>query len=78
MAVYFLVGAALSLVALLVGGELTTDQAVAAGALLPFLVAGTLLGALARRSIPAHVVRPAVLLVSSASALVLLVRSLTG
>ena len=78
MAVYFLVGAGLSLVALLVSGDLTGDQALAAGELLPFLAVGAALGALARRSLPARVVRPAVLLVSSASALVLLVRSIVG
>jgi uncharacterized membrane protein YfcA len=78
MAVYFLVGASLSLLALLVSGDLTVDQAVAAAELLPFLALGALLGAVARRSIPAHVVRPAVLMVSSASAVVLLVRSLLG
>jgi uncharacterized membrane protein YfcA len=78
MAVYFLVGASFSLVALLVSGDLTRDQGVASLELLPFLAMGAVLGALARRSIPGHVVRPAVLLVSSASALVLLVRSLMG
>lgn len=78
MAVYFLVGASLSLVALLAAGDLTSDQVVASLELLPFLAAGTGLGALARRSVPAHVVRPAVLLVCAASALVLLVRSLLG
>jgi hypothetical protein len=78
MAVYFLVGAGLSLVALAITGDLTRDQVVASLELLPFLALGALLGAWARRSIPAHVVRPAVLLVSSASALVLLVRSLLG
>jgi uncharacterized protein len=78
MAVYFLIGATLSLVALLVSGDLDRDQAVAAAELLPFLAGGVVLGTVARRSIPAHVVRPAVLLVSSASALVLLVRSLLG
>jgi uncharacterized membrane protein YfcA len=78
MAVYFLIGAALSLVALLVSSDLTSDQAVAAAELLPFLAVGALLGALARRSIPSQVIRPAVLLVSSASALVLLVRSVLG
>ncbi len=78
MAVYFLVGALLSLVALLVSGDLDRDQAVAAVELLPFLAVGAVLGVVARRSIPAHVVRPAVLLVSSASALVLLGRSLVG
>jgi uncharacterized membrane protein YfcA len=78
MAVYFLVGATLSLVALLVSGDLDSEQAVAAAELLPFLAMGAVLGAVARRSIPAHVVRPAVLIVSSASALVLLVRSMVG
>ena len=78
MAVYFLVGAGISLVALLVSGDLTHDQLLAALALLPFLALGALVGAVARRRIPARVVRPAVLLVSSASALVLLVRSLAG
>ena len=78
MAVYFLIGAALSLVALFVSGDLDGDQVVAAAELLPFLAVGAVLGAFARRSLPAHVVRPAVLLVSSGSALVLLVRSLMG
>ncbi len=78
MAVYFLVGAGISLVALLLSGDLTREQGVASLELLPFLAVGALLGALARRSVPAHVVRPAVLVVSSASALVLLVRSLVG
>jgi hypothetical protein len=78
MAVYFLVGAALSLVALTVSGDLTGDQVVAALALLPFLAVGALVGTWARRSLPAHVVRPAVLVVSSASAVVLLVRSIVG
>lgn len=78
MAVYFLIGAAFSLAALLVTGDLTDEQAVASLELLPWLVAGTALGAVARRRVPAHVVRPAVLLVSAASALVLLVRSVLG
>jgi uncharacterized protein len=78
MAVYFLIGASLSLVALLISGDLTVGQGVAAVELLPFLALGALLGTKARRSLPAHVVRPAVLLVSSVSALVLLLRSLLG
>ncbi len=78
MAVYFLVGAGLSLVALAITGDLTRDQVVASLELLPFLALGALLGAWARRSIPAHVVRPSVLIVSSVSAVVLLVRSLLG
>jgi uncharacterized membrane protein YfcA len=78
MAVYFLVGAALSLVGLLLTRNLTSEQGLAAIELLPFLALGAVLGTQARRSLPAHVVRPAVLLVSSVSALVLLVRSLVG
>jgi uncharacterized membrane protein YfcA len=78
MAVYFLAGAALSLVALLLSGNLTRAQGLAAIALLPFLAFGALLGVLARRSLPAHVVRPAVLVICSASALVLLMRSVLG
>ena len=78
MAVYFLVGACLSLVALAISGDLTRDQVLAAAELLPFLALGAVLGALARRTFPPHVVRPAVLLVSSASALVLLAKSLLG
>jgi uncharacterized protein len=78
MAVYFLVGAGISLVALLASGDLTRDQGVASLELLPFLAVGAVLGALARRSIPAQVVRPAVLLVSSGSAVVLLAKSLLG
>lgn len=78
MAVYFLIGAALSLVALTITGDLTREQVVAALELLPFLALGALVGTWARRSIPAHVVRPSVLIVSSASAVVLLVRSIVG
>jgi uncharacterized membrane protein YfcA len=78
MAVYFLVGAGISLVALLLSGDLTREQGAASLELLPFLALGAVLGAVARRSVPAHVVRPAVLVVSSGSALVLLVRSLLG
>jgi uncharacterized membrane protein YfcA len=78
MAVYFLVGASLSLVALLLTDDLTGEQGLAALELLPFLALGAPLGTVARRSLPGHVVRPAVLVVSSVSALVLLVRSLLG
>ena len=78
MAVYFLIGAALSLVGLLVTGDLTRDQLVATGELLPAVVAGVVAGAVARRHLPAALVRPAVLWGSAVSALVLLVRSLLG
>ena len=78
MAVYFLIGAALSLVGLMIAGDLTGAQVRAAVELFPALLLGVLAGSLSRRHLPAGVVRPAVLVVSAASALVLLVRSLMG
>jgi uncharacterized membrane protein YfcA len=78
MAVYFLVGAALSLTALLLTGDLTGQQVVVCLELLPLLAVGAVLGAVVRRTIPTHRTRLAVLGISAASALVLLVRSLAG
>jgi uncharacterized membrane protein YfcA len=78
MAVYFVVGAALSLVGLLIAGDLTWAQARAAAELLPALLIGVVVGALSRRHLPAHRVRTAVLAVSALSATVLVVRSLLG
>lgn len=76
LAVYFVVGAALSLAGLLASGDLTGHQVAVAGLLLPAVVLGALAGAPLRRVLPAHAVRLAVLGVSAASALVLVVRSL--
>lgn len=76
MAVYFLIGAAISLVGLTISGDLELHQVAVAGALLPAVGLGALLGIPLRRKLPAHVVRPAVLAVSAGSALVLVVRSL--
>jgi uncharacterized membrane protein YfcA len=78
MAVYFVVGAALSLTGLLVAHDLTSAQLRAALELLPAMLLGALAGALSRRYLPASRVRAAVLLVSALSALVLLVRSVVG
>ena len=78
MAVYFLIGAALSLVGLVVAGDLTGAQLRAALELFPALLLGVSVGGLSRRHLPTRLVRPAVLVVSAASALVLLVRSLIG
>ena len=78
MAVYFVVGAALSLVGLQIAGDLTWAQAQAAAELLPALLIGVVVGALSRRHLPAHRVRTAVLAVSALSAVVLVVRSLVG
>ena len=78
MAVYFLVGAGLSLVGLSVVGDLTLAQLRVAAELFPALLAGVAVGALSRRHLPARHVRPALLVVSAVSALVLVVRSLVG
>lgn len=76
MAVYFLIGAAISLVGLALSGDLERHQIAVSGLLLPALVLGVLLGLPLRRMLPVHRVRGTVLLVSGASALVLVVRSL--
>ena len=76
MAVYFLVGAAISIVGLTISGDLERHQVAVAALLLPAVGVGALLGIPLRRVLPAHVVRPAVLAVSALSALVLVVRSL--
>jgi uncharacterized membrane protein YfcA len=76
MAVYFLIGAAISIVGLTISGDLERHQVAVAAFLLPAVGAGALLGIPLRRVLPAHVVRPAVLVVSAGSALVLIVRSL--
>ena len=78
MAVYFLIGAALSLGGLVIAGDLTGAQLRAALELSPALLVGVVVGALSRRHLPVGFVKPAVLVVSATSALVLLVRSLMG
>jgi uncharacterized membrane protein YfcA len=76
MAVYFLIGAAISLVGLGLSGDLEAHQLAVATVLLPAVGLGVLVGAPLRRLLPAHRVRPAVLAVSAVSALVLVARSL--
>lgn len=78
MAVYFVVGAGISLTGLSLSGDLTWHQVRIAGLLVPALLAGVACGIPLRRRLPTAVVRPAVLLVSAASAVVLVVRSLLG
>ena len=78
MAVYFLIGALLSLGGLALAGELTRAQMVTAGALLPVLLAGALISGPLKRHLRPETVRPAVLVVCAASAVVLLVRSIVG
>ena len=76
MAVYFLVGAAISLAGLAISGDLTRHQVAVGGLLLPAVAVGAAVGVPLRRRLPTRVVRPAVLVVCAASALVLVVRSL--
>jgi hypothetical protein len=76
LAVYFLLGASLSLVFLGIAGQLDKTSFVLAAAYLPCLVVGFALSRPLRRVLPARYVRPLVLAVCAASALVLLVRSI--
>jgi uncharacterized membrane protein YfcA len=76
LAVFFALGALLSLVVLGVGGQLSRDGVLLALVLVPALVVGTLAGAPLRRVLPGPATRWAVLGICAASALVLLVRSL--
>ena len=76
LAVYFMVGAALSLAGLALAGQLEPHRALLAACLTPVLPFGAALGRVLRTRLPEHHVRGAVLLVCAASAVVLLVRSL--
>jgi uncharacterized protein len=76
LGVYFVVGAALSLVGLAVGGGLEGSTFVLAMAFAPFLLVGLAITRVLRGLVPHERVRVAVLVVCAASALVLLVRSL--
>lgn len=78
MAVYFLVGAVMSIIGLALAGAITREQVVLAAVMLPALLVGFVLSGPLRRRLDPDVVRPAVLLVSGVSAVVLIVRSLTG
>ena len=76
LAVYFMVGAALSLAGLALAGQLDLRRALLAACLAPVLPFGAALGHALRRRLPEHRVRGAVLLVCAASAVVLLAKSL--
>lgn len=75
LAVYFTTGSAISLLGLGLGGQLSLSHFWVSLAVLPMLFVGTLAGSRLRQRIPLARVRPAVLAVCAASALVLLVRS---
>ena len=76
LGVYFVVGAALSLVGLAVAGGLEGSTFVLAMAFAPFLLVGFAITRVLRGLVPRERVRVAVLVVCAASALLLLVRSL--
>jgi uncharacterized membrane protein YfcA len=79
LAMCFGLGSSMSLLALGVAGQLSTDHSVTALWLLPFLVAGFALSGPARRFLPdGKRMRLAVLTVAGASALALVVRSIVG
>ena len=75
LGVYFVLGAALSLVGLAVGGGLEASTFVLAMALAPCLLLGFVITSVLRGVVPRHRIRVPVLVVCSASAVVLLVRS---
>lgn len=75
LAVYFTLGAALSLTGLALGGVLEVQHLWVAVLMLPVLVLGTLVGTRLRGGVAPERVRPAVLVVCASSAAVLLVRS---
>jgi uncharacterized membrane protein YfcA len=76
MAVYFTIGAALSLLGLLLGGQLDWHQVRTALLLLPAVVVGALLAVPLRGRLDGPAFRLAVLAVCATSAVVLVVRSL--
>jgi uncharacterized membrane protein YfcA len=76
LAVYFMIGAALSLVGLGLAGELDAHHALIAAALAPVLPLGAALGRALRPRLPERRVRGAVLIVCASSALVLGAKSL--
>lgn len=78
MAVYFLVGALMSLAGLGLAGELRASDLLLAALLSPVLLLGFALAGPLRRRLDAGWTRPAVLVLCSASSLALLVRSVLG
>ena len=76
LGVYFVIGAAISLVGLGIGGGLEASTFVLAMALVPCLLAGFVITRVLRGLVPRGRIRVAVLVVCAASAVVLLVRSL--
>ncbi|WP_216093967.1 sulfite exporter TauE/SafE family protein [Jiangella alba] len=78
LAVYFLIGAAFSLVALAVVGELGRTQTVSALWLMPAMVAGFAAASTLRAVADGGRLRPAVMVVCAVSAVTLIVRAVVG
>ncbi|QWC84874.1 sulfite exporter TauE/SafE family protein [Nocardioidaceae bacterium] len=78
LAVFFLVGAVMSLVGLWLSGELEVSHLFLALVMAPLLLVGEFAGRRLRPVLPTRASRRAVLAVCGLSALVLLVRSLSG
>jgi uncharacterized membrane protein YfcA len=76
LGIYFVIGAALSLVGLAVTGGLEASTFVLAMAFVPFLLVGFVITRVLRGLVPKERVRVAVLVVCATSAVVLLARSL--
>ncbi|GAA3758176.1 hypothetical protein HDA32_001893 [Spinactinospora alkalitolerans] len=76
LAGYFIIGVSVSLVALGLGGQLPARQVWIGAALIPFVVAGFLLGRPLRRVVDAGKMRIALLAVVTVSGVVLLLQSL--
>jgi uncharacterized membrane protein YfcA len=76
LAIYFIAGAALSLVGLAIGGALEGSTFLLALALVPALLVGFAISRVLVRWVPPRHIRGGVLLVCGLSAVVLLVRSL--
>ena len=76
LAVYFALGAIISLVALAISGDLSWHQTAVAGVLAPGVPIGLWLSGVLRRRLDVRSIRTGVLLVCAASAVVLVARSL--
>ncbi|TDE10117.1 sulfite exporter TauE/SafE family protein [Jiangella asiatica] len=78
LGVYFVVGVAVSLIALAVVGELTMAQTTTALSLAPLLVAAFAVALVVRRRIDGPLLRVVVMVVCALSATTLIIRSLAG
>jgi uncharacterized membrane protein YfcA len=76
LAAVFVVGSLISLAALVAAGEVHADELVLAGALLPALVVGLVVGSVASRRLDGPWLRPAVLIFAAAAGALIAARGL--